>query len=87
MKEIVAEGLSVYRVDVHRLRELRPDFILTQTQCAVCAVTARLGCCSPLLGGKTTDRPFFRAENNLDEVWADIRASVGLWMLRRGLTG
>ena len=41
VKEIVAEGLSVYRVDVERLRELRPDLILTQTQCAVCAVTPR----------------------------------------------
>jgi iron complex transport system substrate-binding protein len=41
VKEIVAEGLSVYRVNVDRLRELRPDFILTQTQCAVCAVTPR----------------------------------------------
>jgi len=41
VKEIVAEGLSVYRVDVERLRELQPDLILTQTQCAVCAVTPR----------------------------------------------
>src|SRR3979490_1288109 len=41
VKEIVAEGLWVYRVDVDRLRELRPDLILTQTQCAVCAVTPR----------------------------------------------
>src|SRR5204863_6389872 len=31
VKEIVAEGLSVYRVDVERLRELQPDLILTQT--------------------------------------------------------
>ena len=35
VKAIVAEGLSVYRVDADRLRELRPDLILTQTQCAV----------------------------------------------------
>ena len=41
VKAIVAEGLSVYRVDVERLRELQPDLILTQTQCAVCAVTPR----------------------------------------------
>ncbi len=41
VKEIVGEGLSVYRVDVDRLRELKPDLILTQTQCAVCAVTPR----------------------------------------------
>ena len=41
VKEIVAEGLSIYRVDPDRLRQLRPDLILTQTQCAVCAVTPR----------------------------------------------
>src|SRR3954449_13164005 len=29
VKEIVAEGLSVYRVDVQCLPELRPDLILT----------------------------------------------------------
>lgn len=32
-------GLSVYEVDSALLRELRPDVILTQTQCNVCAVT------------------------------------------------
>lgn len=32
-------GLSLYEVDVERLRALRPDVILTQTQCEVCAVS------------------------------------------------
>jgi iron complex transport system substrate-binding protein len=32
-------GLSVFEVDSALLRELRPDVILTQTQCDVCAVT------------------------------------------------
>jgi iron complex transport system substrate-binding protein len=41
IKAIVQEGLSVYHVDAKRLRELRPDFILTQTQCEVCAVSQR----------------------------------------------
>lgn len=31
-------GLSLYAVDWNLLRELRPDIILTQAQCAVCAV-------------------------------------------------
>lgn len=39
VQEIVASGLSVYEVDGETLRALRPDVILTQTQCAVCAVT------------------------------------------------
>lgn len=39
VQEIVRQGLSVYAVDAERLRALRPDVILTQSQCAVCAVT------------------------------------------------
>jgi len=39
VKAIVEQGLSVYDVDAPLLRSLRPDVILTQAQCAVCAVT------------------------------------------------
>jgi len=39
VQAIVAQGLSCYRVDADALRALRPDVILTQSQCAVCAVT------------------------------------------------
>lgn len=38
VKTIVRDALSVYRVDATRLRELRPDAIVTQSQCEVCAV-------------------------------------------------
>ena len=39
VKKIVADALSVYRVDAPKLRELRPDVIVTQSQCEVCAVS------------------------------------------------
>lgn len=39
VKAIVEKGLSVYDVDAGLLRSLRPDVILTQAQCAICAVT------------------------------------------------
>ncbi len=39
VKRIVADALSVYRVDAAKLRELRPDVIVTQSQCEVCAVS------------------------------------------------
>jgi iron complex transport system substrate-binding protein len=39
VREIVRQGLSVYEVDTDLLRALKPDMILTQSQCAVCAVT------------------------------------------------
>jgi iron complex transport system substrate-binding protein len=38
VKQIVREALSVYRVDAPKLRDLRPDVIVTQSQCEVCAV-------------------------------------------------
>jgi iron complex transport system substrate-binding protein len=41
VKTILAEALAVYRVDADRLRDLRPDFIVTQSQCDVCAVSMR----------------------------------------------
>jgi iron complex transport system substrate-binding protein len=39
VREVVASGLSVYRIDQEKLRDLRPDLILTQDACAVCAVS------------------------------------------------
>ena len=39
VRKLVADGLSVYRVDAERLRALAPDVIVTQTQCEVCAVS------------------------------------------------
>ena len=73
VKAIVAEGLSVYRVDVERLRELRPDLILTQTQCAVCAVTPRD--LEQALCIWTGAQPAMVSlePNNLDDVWNDMR--------------
>ena len=73
VKQIVAEGLSVYRVDVERLRELQPDLILTQIQCAVCAVTPRD--LEKALCTLTGERPAMVSlePNNLDDVWNDFR--------------
>jgi iron complex transport system substrate-binding protein len=41
VRTILADALSVYRVDVELLRNLRPDVIVTQSQCEVCAVNIR----------------------------------------------
>src|SRR2546422_155804 len=38
VKATLQEEISVYRVFEDVLRELRPDVIVTQSQCAVCAV-------------------------------------------------
>src|SRR5262245_4401194 len=39
VRQIVREGLSVYRVDAEALAALAPDAILTQDHCEVCAVS------------------------------------------------
>ncbi|OAI45882.1 cobalamin-binding protein [Planctomycetaceae bacterium SCGC AG-212-F19] len=69
---ILQHALSVYRVDAAILRELRPDVIVTQTQCEVCAVsekdvTAALG--------QWLDSPprmVSLATNALADFWTDI---------------
>ena len=72
VKEIVADGLSVYQVDVERLRELQPNLILTQTQCAVCAVTP--GDLKHALDIWVGAQPTLLSlePNNLADVWNDI---------------
>jgi iron complex transport system substrate-binding protein len=39
VKEIVRDGLSVYRIEEEALKALAPDVIVTQDQCEVCAVS------------------------------------------------
>lgn len=39
VKSLLENALSIYRVDAQQLRALRPDLVLTQSQCEVCAVS------------------------------------------------
>ena len=41
VRNIVADGLSVYRIRTEELASLRPDLIVTQDQCEVCAVSLK----------------------------------------------
>ena len=41
VKQLVRDGLSVYRVDAERLRELAPTVVLTQDHCEVCAASTQ----------------------------------------------
>lgn len=76
VKSILQDGLSVYRVHTELLRELRPDVIVTQTQCEVCAVSERdvTQALSDWLGD--TPRVISLAPNNLAEVWDSIRQTA-----------
>lgn len=72
VQEIVRQGLSVYEVKAALVRDLAPDVVLTQSQCAVCAVTPAdleealrqwVGAPPVLLS---------LAPDNLTDVWADL---------------
>ena len=77
VKAILQEALSVYRVDAALLRSLRPDVIVTQTQCEVCAVSPRdvaecLSTWTQEVGGPAP-RLVALEPNLLEDVWADVR--------------
>jgi iron complex transport system substrate-binding protein len=73
VKDILRAGLSVYAVDADRLRELKPDVIVTQDHCEVCAVSTKdleAAACDVL--GPHVKVVSLRP-NSLADIWADIR--------------
>ncbi|MGH7860525.1 MAG: cobalamin-binding protein [Candidatus Binatia bacterium] len=85
VKAILQEGLSVYRVDAERLRELRPSLVVTQSQCEVCAVSLRdveEAVCEWL---DSRPRIVSLEPNALADVWIDIgRVAEALGAAEKG---
>lgn len=73
VQEIVRQGLSVYEVHAERLRTLNPDVILTQSQCAVCAVTPADLEESLATWVGTPPVLLSLAPDTLGDVWNDLR--------------
>ena len=74
VKAILQEALSVYRVHAEELEAVRPDVIITQTQCEVCAVSLKdveEAVCG-FTGGQAP-RIVSLEPNGLGDVWEDIR--------------
>jgi len=73
VKAVLQEGLSVYRVDAGLLKRLRPDVIVTQSHCEVCAVSQRD--VEQAVGDWLGTRPkvVSLAPNALADVWESIR--------------
>jgi len=73
VREIVREGLSVYRVDDKKLQTLDPRVIVTQSHCEVCAVseTELLGAVGEWLSDDV--QVVTLKSDRLDDIWADIR--------------
>ncbi len=72
VRQLVRDGLSVYRVDAERLRELAPSLILTQDQCEVCA--ASLSDVEAALAEWLGARPQIVSldPRTLGDVWGDV---------------
>jgi iron complex transport system substrate-binding protein len=73
VKDAVAGGQSVYRVDADLLKRLRPDVIVTQSHCEVCAVSDKDVQLAIADWTGTRPRIVSLLPNCLADVWADVR--------------
>jgi iron complex transport system substrate-binding protein len=73
VKDVLRDGLSVYLVDEPLLRELRPDVIVTQSHCEVCAVSAKDVAAAVCGWLGSQPRVASLSPNCLEDVWRDIR--------------
>lgn len=72
VKSLLGDALSIYKVEGATLKALRPDLIVTQDQCDVCAVSLKdveAAVCDLL--GSTVEIVALRP-NGLEDVFADI---------------
>lgn len=76
VKTLARQALSLYRVDAEQVRALKPDIILTQAQCAVCAVS--LAEVEAAVAGWAGGRPrvISWSPSRLMEFWTEL-ARVG----------
>ncbi|PAW88421.1 MAG: cobalamin-binding protein [Pedosphaera sp. Tous-C6FEB] len=73
IKQLRRTGLALYQLNTRLLQELRPDVILTQAQCEVCALSE--ADVAQALGGWTGPLPQIVSltPHRLTDVWEDIR--------------
>ena len=72
VKAILQEGLSVYRIDAENLEALRPDIIVTQDHCEVCAASLKdveAALCA--WGGRKVEIVSLKPDG-LADIWEDI---------------
>lgn len=75
--DLVRDGLSVYRIHTDVLEELRPDLIVTQDQCDVCAVSyAEVVEATRALTG-TSAEVISLSPRRLRDVWRDVERVAG----------
>lgn len=73
VKQRLKDALSLYEIDVPMLRRLRPDIVLTQAQCEVCAVS--LPEVEAALAGEIGCRPRIvsLSPKRFTDLWTDLQ--------------
>lgn len=85
VKDVLEQALAVYQVDAAQLAALKPDIIITQSQCEVCAVS--LAEVEAAVSQLVDSKPVIVSlePNGLTDVWADIqRVADALGVSDRG---
>ena len=72
VKSILKNALSVYQIDEKKLQQMRPDIIITQAQCEVCAVSLKdveKAVCELI---KSSPQVVSLEPNQLSDIWKDF---------------
>ncbi len=77
VRAILSQALSVYVVDHERLAALKPDLIVTQVQCEVCAVSLADVEAAVRVGLPSKPAIVSMRPDALADVWTDMRAIAG----------
>ena len=73
VKSLLQEALSIYRIKEDEISQLKPDLIITQSQCNVCAVSLDDVQNSLKKILKINPQIISLEPNNLNDVWMDIK--------------
>lgn len=74
VKDKLQQALALYEVDIPQLKALRPDLIITQAQCAVCAVSLEQVEAAVRDWTGQAPRLLSLSPQKLSEIWDSIRA-------------
>ncbi len=76
--DILKNSISVYDLDLELLKELQPDFVITQDLCDVCAVSFdQVDSACKEFFGESTEIISLRP-NRLQDIWDDIQRVAGI---------
>ena len=72
VRDVLKDALAIYEIDVEKLREVRPDVIVTQDLCDVCAVSLDDVRAAVARLARNDIRIVNLHPTKLDDIWADI---------------